>query len=86
MSAYSQPVEMLLRLYPNPSNGIVKIDGAFSYARNYEVIVTDVVGKVMLQVKNQNSVDLSLFENGLYHFIVNTEEGKRLSQKMMLVK
>jgi hypothetical protein len=86
LSAYSQPLEKLLRLYPNPSNGIVKVDGAFSYAINYEVIVTDVVGKVMIQVKNQNTVDLSAFDNGLYNFVVLTEDGKRLSQKMMLVK
>jgi len=86
LSAYSQPVKMLLQLYPNPTNGIVKIDGAFSFALKYEVIVTDVVGKVMLQVENQNSVDLSRFENGFYNFIVLTEDGKRLSQKIMLVK
>jgi len=86
LSAYSQPREMLLQLYPNPTNGIVKIDGAFSFALNYEVTVTDVVGKVMLNLKNRNSVDLSSFENGLYHFIVYTEDGKRLSQKLMLVK
>jgi len=86
LSAYSQPMEMQLQLYPNPSTGLVKIDGAFSLALNFEVIVTDIVGKVMLQKRNQNYIDLSPFENGLYHFVVLTEDGKRLSQKMMLVK
>jgi hypothetical protein len=86
LSAYSQPLEKLLRLYPNPTTGIVKVDGAFSFAMNYEVVVTDVVGKVMVQLQNQNIVDLSPFENGFYNFLVLTEEGKRLSQKIILVK
>lgn len=85
-SIYNVPAERKLILYPNPSTGMVKIDGAFSYAVNYEVIVSDLVGRTVLQVQNQKNVDLSAFENGLYTFTVRTAEGKILSQKMTLVK
>lgn len=75
-----------LKLFPNPSTGRVKIEGAFSNATSYELFVTDMVGKVILQAKNMNSVDLSFCENGLYQFTVRTEDGRILSQKLSLIK
>jgi hypothetical protein len=86
LSVYHVPAARTLLLFPNPSTGIVNIEGAFSYAVNYEVTVTDLVGRMILQVKNQKSVDLSPYENGLYNFTVRTGDGKILSQKMTLVK
>jgi len=86
MSVFNVPSDRTLKLYPNPSTGIVKIDGAFSYAISYDVIVTDIVGKIILQARNRNSLDLSMYENGLYNITVRTEDGRMLSQNMMLAK
>ncbi|CAN5584129.1 hypothetical protein BH11BAC1_BH11BAC1_08850 [soil metagenome] len=85
-SVFNVTQERTLKLYPNPSSGIVKIEGAFSYSENYEIFVTDQVGKTILHVKNQKSVDLSGYENGLYHFILRTAGGKTLTQKFTLIK
>ena len=86
LSIYNVPSERSLKLFPNPSTGLVKIEGAFSYAVNFDVVVTDLIGKVILKAHNQKSVDLSAFENGLYNFTVLSEDGRLLSQKMTLVK
>jgi hypothetical protein len=86
LSVFNVPAERTLKLFPNPSTGLVKIEGAFSYALSYEVVVTDLVGKVIMRVKNQQTVDLSACENGLYNFTVRTEDGRTLTQKMTLVK
>lgn len=75
-----------LYLFPNPSSGIVTIEGAFSWASNYKVIVTDLIGKVVFCGEKQKKVDLSSFENGMYQFTVFTEDGRKLTQKLMLVK
>ena len=75
-----------LSLFPNPSSGIVTIEGAFSWASNYKVIVTDLIGKIVFNGERQYKVDLSSFENGMYQFTVYTEDGRKLTQKLMLVK
>lgn len=75
-----------LTLFPNPSSGIVTVEGAFSWASNYKIVVTDIVGKVVFRGDKKKNVDLSSFENGMYQFTVFTEDGRKLTQKMMLVK
>ncbi len=60
-----------LRIYPNPSMGIVNIESAISV----NVSVTDLVGRVVLQQAKANEVDLSNFADGMYLFRITDEAG-----------
>ncbi|HEY0045325.1 MAG TPA: T9SS type A sorting domain-containing protein, partial [Flavobacterium sp.] len=54
-----------LKLYPNPTSGIVKI----STDENVDVTISDLTGKVIFtatDVTNQTEIDLSSFESGIY--------------------
>jgi hypothetical protein len=77
-------VEEMNITYPNPTNGILKIDAAkLNY--NFEVTLVDNFGKEIKREKNVNTIDLSNFENGIYHIIFQTE-GKTEHQQITLVK
>ncbi len=75
-----------LNVFPNPSDGLITIEGAFSWASDFDVIITDVVGKVISQSRKKSTFDLSGFERGLYHVIVKTQDGRLLTQKVLLMK
>lgn len=77
--------ENLLQLYPNPTEGVVKIGGQFS-SSDFEIIISDAIGKIILRARNQKTVDLSVYENGIFNFVIRTDDGKALSQKMTLIK
>ena len=70
-----------VRLYPNPSGGIVHI-GTSSYIENIEVY--NLYGQ-LVKVLNENtsSIDVSQLTPGLYVFKL-TAEGKSISKKMVI--
>jgi hypothetical protein len=84
LSVYNVPTQGTLRLFPNPSTGLVTVDGNFSYALNYYIAVTDIIGKNVLKVRNKKIIDLSHVENGIYYVSVHTEDGRNLSQKIII--
>jgi hypothetical protein len=62
-------------IHPNPSTGIFSIDGA---EQNSEIIITDVLGKIMLQTKitaEKTEIDLNDQVNGIYFVKVISESG-----------
>ena len=71
-------------VYPNPTTGILTID-ASKLGNNYEVKVFDNLGKEIINQKNVNSLNLSNFENGIYHLLFITPE-KTAHQQITLVK
>ncbi|MNK05611.1 Fibronectin type III domain protein [compost metagenome] len=65
-----------VRLYPNPSSGIVFIESLFS--GNFDLVITDVNGRTvqtgLSSVSNgTNSVDLKDVERGIYFFRLSNE-------------
>ncbi len=61
-----------IKLYPNPSSSIVRI----SNVEQVDVQVTDLLGKVVLNLKNvtdQTDINVSALQNGVYLFTVKNE-------------
>ncbi len=82
----NNPVEQKFSLYPNPVSGILSINEQFYTGDNFKVMITDAVGKTILTTKNRKSLDLSSYENGMYHISLQTESGLRYTQKIILIK
>ncbi|MCF8367113.1 MAG: T9SS type A sorting domain-containing protein, partial [Bacteroidales bacterium] len=72
-----------ITVYPNPSTGIFRIDGAHS---NAEVEVVDAYGKLIMKYNPEllQSIDLSGYPTGLYFLKVKSNAGKFSIHKLML--
>lgn len=64
-----------LKLYPNPSGGLVRIniDGSAITA----VFVYNSLGQKLENIGNKNLIDLSTYPNGIYFVAVETDKGMR---------
>ena len=77
-----KPVEEIVKLYPNPTNGqvIVKCDS------EYSGILTNAFGNVIKKFENIKFVDLSDFSNGIYYLALTSKDGVVSNQKIILIK
>ena len=57
-------------VYPNPTTGIFRIDTRL----NVEIKVIDMQGKIIVEGKNLNTVDISDYSNGLYNLYITTDD------------
>lgn len=77
LSSSSFDVASNVNLYPNPTNGTLNID--LNNLTNVSVSVYDLNGRVILNrdlSDNENSVDLSNFQTGMYLFKIKSSEGE----------
>jgi len=51
-------------IYPNPVHAILTVD--FKNFASFEIEIINLLGKIILQTKNQNKIDVSNLENGIY--------------------
>ncbi|MBU2938420.1 T9SS type A sorting domain-containing protein [Lacinutrix sp. C3R15] len=60
-----------LNVYPNPTNGVISIDGI----KGGNIKITDLQGKIVLEsiIDNDNSIDISKQRPGVYLLIIETE-------------
>lgn len=75
-----------IKVYPNPSVGIVNIEFNENMTEKMEVVVLDVCGKVILRKQISNSVNsfISIPKNGLY--IVNVlVDGQNITQEKVVI-
>lgn len=75
-----------ISIYPNPTNGLVSIAANLLTHENYSVTVYDSFGKLLLNVENTNTIDLSELNNGVYFISVITETGISVNKKIALSK
>jgi hypothetical protein len=75
-----------IKIYPNPSSGVVMIDATHFEGSQYEVIVFDIAGKALMQANNVTSLDLSAFDNGVYFVKINADKTHSFTQKISLIK
>jgi bilirubin oxidase len=62
-----------LRLFPNPASDRLKID--LLTAKNFEVSISDISGKVVAMYTNQKEIPVSTLAAGLYFIRVSDERG-----------
>jgi predicted esterase len=56
--------ESKLDVFPNPTNNVLNIQ--LDSQGNFDVEIVDAFGKIMIQAKNRNRVDVSGLSNGVY--------------------
>jgi len=78
--------DVSFNIYPNPTNGIVNIQDTYLTGKRFELIVTDAMGRIIVQNKNIYQLDLSEFGNGIYYIIINPENAKSINSKIILSK
>lgn len=85
----SEITENLIRVFPNPSNGLLFIDnGNFQIMKNYFIQISDLQGKEIFneEVRSQrNEIDLKNFVKGIY--LLNIRDGNgnlSVSKKIVL--
>jgi hypothetical protein len=74
-----------VNVYPNPSTGIINISGAITSNQNFEILIYDTFGKLILQNQNLKTMDLSGYCNGLYFLQIKTDNNI-FSSKILLSK
>lgn len=75
-----------IEIFPNPSKGMITFNDAEFASSDYEVIVYDAVGRVVLTAMQKNSIDLSGIENGTYFVHINVPEKGSINKKVILQK
>lgn len=79
-----------LTIFPNPSNGIVNIQGAIE-PTNYTILVMDLNGRVVFETSNAASgqmnetIELSNLDAGMYSMQIITSTGSRM-EKILIGK
>ncbi len=64
-----------IKIFPNPGNGIYHIQ--LPYREAFRAYITDVVGRLVYEthISNNQCIDISGFENGLYVLYLDTKNG-----------
>ena len=73
-----------LKLFPNPSTGMIYLSSDFADAGEFEIQAFDACGKLIFIGKNAMQINLSSFENGLYFISVQNEEMGKVTQKVII--
>lgn len=87
LHVYGENVEEILsntyNIYPNPTSGLVTIE-----AENIDYIaVYNSVGQLVNIVKNENNtVDMSSYDNGVYYFNIVDNAGQKSVQRIVVAK
>jgi Secretion system C-terminal sorting domain len=72
-----------INLYPNPTNGLVKISGN----EINEISIVDVIGKTVYSEKynslNEANINISNLNNGIYIATISSKDGSSSSQKII---
>ena len=71
-----------LKVYPNPTTGIVTFQISDEIKNDYQITVIDMMGKVLKTTKNVNTVNISDLPNGQY--IMNLTSGSTMMNTMVV--
>lgn len=74
-------------LYPNPTKNQFRIQSSLQFQSDNTLHIINTHGKIVLSVKNysnNDSVDISHLQNGVYSFIIKANSGENLSGKFVI--
>lgn len=69
-----------LEVYPNPTNGIIKIKGI---TKVKSVEITNTVGQLLSTQHETQQIDLTPYLKGVYYIKINLETGKQIIKKVI---
>ncbi len=75
-----------VELFPNPSNGIFKVDGFQLGQNELTMTVVDMFGKEILSVSNVLELDLTNFPEGVYFVQLNFNNEKVITKKITSIR
>ena len=81
--AEKSPEKNDLKVYPNPTNGMLNIE-ILANERMESVQLIDMTGKLVLDAPFKNQLDLSYLPKGIYFLRVQNKNGEQLTRKIIL--
>jgi len=75
-----------LSVYPNPTSGIIHLNEEFNLNNDFEIIVSDSYGKIIIHEMNLKVLDLSGFANGIYYLNAKSDASVVANKKIILIK
>jgi len=81
------PERMLesLKISPNPAKNFVQIEMVNLNRKDFSFTISDLSGRTILAIKNENRIDVSKLENGVYLGTMSVEEQK-VTKKIIIKK
>lgn len=76
-------LENKIKVWPNPTDGIIQIEFPFSENRNFEFKLFDVFGKTILKGENNQKIILEDIEAGSYYLMIDVE-GEKWIEKVVV--
>lgn len=75
----------LISIYPNPANNLITIKNNKTTTENFNYIIFDVTGRIVKNgiSKFNMSIDIENFSVGIYTIKIETENGEKLSKKLI---
>lgn len=76
-------IESVIKVYPNPNNGIINIESDLSIIK---IEFIDTFGRIVFKelINKIGSINVAQFPPGLYHLRMETEDGKFYTEKVMI--
>lgn len=81
----NEDVSGKMELYPNPANSVVRIVGVDDVMAN-EVVIYDMIGRVIKQYQYCNELNISDLQNGIYLLRVVMSDGSFETSKLLISK
>jgi hypothetical protein len=75
-----------VKIYPNPSTGIMRIMAPDLGSRSFEVRIFNAMGRMVLCMKNTFTFDLSGMDAGFYYLTILTTRSECINKKIILIK
>ncbi len=76
-----------VRIYPNPTNGLLYLEGFESTPEEYDVTVYNALGQVLLsKVYDGNPIDLSSFASGYYYVKVLDKTRNQIKTQQLVLQ
>jgi len=73
-------------IYPNPTTGIININDELGINNNFEIIVCNSFGEIIMRGTNMNTIDISPYPNGIFYLSVKTNNQEIITRKIVLIK
>ena len=73
-----------VKIYPNPAKNVLNIELP-KYSKDFNVEISDMTGKLVLESKNKNEINISSVESGNYMVTISLNDEK-ISKKIIIKK